>query len=412
MPTRLLLIALLFSSSGALGDGILLLPKTALAPHELGLIVNDSDPLSREVAAYYQRRRAIPERNVIHVRFVPRQASMDPNTFKGLYRMVQAKIPAHVQAFALAWARPYKVGCMSITSAFATGYDTRYCATENLPDKPCGVTSRSPYYASDSRRPHQDFNLRPTMLLAAENAQDARRLIDRGIAADGSFPKGTAYLLSTSDRNRTVRDTNFAKIAQALGSMLRIEVLKQDSLKDRDDVLFYFTGLTRVDHLDTLRFVPGAVADHLTSSGGHMRGPQQGGQMSSLRWLEAGATGSYGTVVEPCNFPSKFPNPGLLMAFYLRGESLIEAYWKSVARPGEGLFIGEPLAAPFQGRQIAFEGDSVDIPLSRVRPGTYRLQTAAYPVGPYRDTGRTLSVTGTLGEQRLAGLVRSYYRLQ
>ena len=39
--------------------------------------------------------------------------------------MVQANIPAHVQAFALAWTRPYRVGCISITSAFATGYDTR-----------------------------------------------------------------------------------------------------------------------------------------------------------------------------------------------------------------------------------------------------------------------------------------------
>jgi hypothetical protein len=26
---------------------------------------------------------------------------------------------------------------------------------------------------------------------------------------------------------------------------------------------------------------------------------------------------------------------------------LIEAYWKSVAWPGQGIFIGEPLARPF-----------------------------------------------------------------
>ena len=30
--------------------------------------------------------------------------------------------------------------------------------------------------------------------------------------------------------------------------------------------------------------------------------------MSSLKWLEAGATASYGTVVEPCSFPQKFPS--------------------------------------------------------------------------------------------------------
>jgi len=32
---------------------------------------------------------------------------------------------------------------------------------------------------------------------------------------------------------------------------------------------------------------------------------------------------------------------------YVRGESLIEAYWKSVRWPGQGLFLGEPLARPW-----------------------------------------------------------------
>ena len=90
------------------------------------------------------------------------------------------------------------------------------------------------------------------------------------------------------------------------------------------------------------------MADHLTSSGGNLTG--NGDQMSSLRWLEAGATGSYGTVVEPCNYLAKFPHPGIAIARYVNGETLIEAYWKSVAWPGEGIFIGEPLAAPFSRR--------------------------------------------------------------
>ena len=43
----------------------------------------------------------------------------------------------------------------------------------------------------------------------------------------------------------------------------------------------------------------------------------------------------------------KFPNPQLLMEHYLAGEALIEAYWKSVRMPGQGVFIGDPLAAPY-----------------------------------------------------------------
>jgi len=34
----------------------------------------------------------------------------------------------------------------------------------------------------------------------------------------------------------------------------------------------------------------------------------------------------------------------------MHGESLIEAYWKGVAWPSQGIFIGEPLAAPFASR--------------------------------------------------------------
>lgn len=90
--------------------------------------------------------------------------------------------------------------------------------------------------------------------------------------------------------------------------------------------------------------MPGAVADHLTSAGGVL---VDGGQMSSLKWLEAGATGTYGAVSEPCNYWQKFPNPAVLLNHYLAGETLIEAYWKSVYWPTQGLILGEPLASPY-----------------------------------------------------------------
>ena len=44
-------------------------------------------------------------------------------------------------------------------------------------------------------------------------------------------------------------------------------------------------------------------------------------------------------------------HPAIVIGRYLRGETLIEAYWKSVAWPGQGVFIGEPLAAPFRLRR-------------------------------------------------------------
>ncbi len=110
------------------------------------------------------------------------------------------------------------------------------------------------------------------------------------------------------------------------------------------DIIAYFTGVARVEELSKLRFHPGAAADHLTSTGGVLEG---GKQMSALEWLRQGATASYGSVSEPCNRVGKFPSPAVFLDHYLHGETLLEAYWKSVEMPGQGLFVGEPLARPY-----------------------------------------------------------------
>ena len=133
-------------------------------------------------------------------------------------------------------------------------------------------------------------------------------LIDRGVESDRSFPSGRAYLLNTPDKARNVRAVYFEKTAKKLKGVFPVEVLKANAISNRSDVLFYFTGLLQVPQLETLHFLPGALADHLTSLGGQLTDSTQ---MSSLRWLEAGATASYGTVVEPCNFSQKFPFPAL-----------------------------------------------------------------------------------------------------
>ena len=65
-----------------------------------------------------------------------------------------------------------------------------------------------------------------------------------------------------------------------------------------------------------------------------------------LAFLEAGASGTYGTIVEPCNWTQKFPDPADYF-YQTRGFSLAEAYYQSVLNPFEGLMVGEPLAAPF-----------------------------------------------------------------
>ena len=313
-------------------------PAAALEPAQLGVVVNTADPYSVEIGDYYVRRRGIPRGNVVFVTLPVGRDEIDRAAFEAARARVQAALPAEVQALALAWTTPFRVVCLSVTTAFAFGFDDAFCA------QGCRPTRASPYFDSPSATPFRQWSLRPAMLLAGSSVAEAKAMIDRGVAADGTFPRGTAYLLSTSDRARNTRARRY-DLASALAGPVRIRRIEGDELRDRTDVLFYFTGLTTVRGLETLRFLPGAIADHLTSAGGILTGHDQ---MSALRWLDAGATASYGAVMEPCNFQTKFPQPSVVIARYARGERLIEAYWKSVAWPGQGVFVGEPLAAPFR----------------------------------------------------------------
>ncbi|WP_254216802.1 TIGR03790 family protein [Synechococcus sp. CCY 9618] len=316
----------------------------------LAIVINAADPLSETIGRTYQAARLIPAAQVIRVRFPPGVSDLSPQVFRSVKRMVDRLTPAHVQVYALAWAAPYRVGCQSVTSAFTFGLDDRFCATG------CRTTALSPLFArGDVNRPWDQLRLRPSMLLAATSPDKARSLIQRGMASDGTAPPGTAYLLSSSDAARNTRASGYGRVAATVGSRFRVRLLRSDALVGADDVMAYFTGLAFPPGIRTNRYRPGAVADHLTSFGGRL---VDSTQMSALRWLEAGATGSYGTVVEPCNFPEKFSDPGLLLSYYLRGDTLIESYWRSVAMPGQGVFIGEPLARPWPA-QDAFRPDAV-----------------------------------------------------
>ena len=264
--------------------------------------------------------------------------SIDEKKFNEIYLQIKKQTPAAVQYYALAWSKPFKVACMSMTSAVAFGFDKTFCA------KGCKATRLSSYYNSDSVLPYEDLNIRPAMMLAGRSVKQVYAMIDRGLVSDSSKPEASVYLMSTSDKARNRRSWRYQIIKNSLSQRINVELINSDVLRDKKDVMFYFTGLVHVKEIDSNRFLPGAIADHLTSSGGNLFGSKQ---MSILNWLDAGATASYGTVVEPCAFTQKFPNPGIVIQRYLNGESLIEAYWKSVAWPGQGLFVGEPMAAPY-----------------------------------------------------------------
>ena len=338
---RAALLLLLLALHGAAPAPAQPVGTGGLGPEQLAIVVNDADPASIAVAAYYRERRGIPAANVVHVRIPGKPHSLEPARFRLLKAEIDSQLGPGIQAVLMVWTAPYAVACNSITAAYTLGFDAALCRDT------CAAGQPSAYFNARSRLPFASHGMRLSMLLPTESVAAAKALIDRGVTSGFRPVPASAYYLTTSEATRNSRAAFFPPAGRIEAKKLDIQRRQAEVLENAGDIMVYQLGKASVDKLDTLRFLPGALADHLTSYGGDLLGS---GQMSSLRWLEAGATASYGTVSEPCSHWQKFPNPSVLLRHYLQGDSAIEAYWKSVAWPAQGLFIGEPLAAPYRRR--------------------------------------------------------------
>lgn len=318
-------------------------PAGRLTAAQLGLVINTADPYSVAVGEYYIEKRRLTPEQVLRVA-LPVRGVLNTEEFDALREAIAVHFDARTQALALAWAQPWAVDCQSITGALALGLDSALCRQS------CAPSRSSPYFASASVQPYADFGWRPSMLLAAPDVAAARALIDRGVAADGEMlrrkrPPAQALLLRPPDSARNVRSRLYPPAGPVRGTGVELRVEEPAALAGAERLLLVQTGAARLDLPPRLDWLPGALADHLTSFGGQLT--QRGGQSSALEWIASGATASHGTVSEPCNHLQKFPHPQVLLLFYTQGATAIEAYWKSVAWPSQGVFVGEPLAAPF-----------------------------------------------------------------
>jgi uncharacterized protein (TIGR03790 family) len=323
----------------AIGAALLALAAHAegLSADRLGVLYDSAKPASVRIAAYYAEQRGVPAANLIGLS-LPDQAVIGRADLGRLRRTILDRLPSNVQSLLLVWSKPYAVECMSITSAIAAGYQPGLC------EPGCGRTTLSPLFDTQGWLPADTTGWLPAMMLPSDDEPLARAVIDRGVRADGSKPTGTVYLVRTQDESRNVRAAGYHDTEALVGGRVRILDESTPMQHPLPGAIAYFTGAERVAELHQIAFRDGAAADHLTSAGGMLEGTAQ---MSAVEWLRQGATASYGSVSEPCNHPGKFPSPAIFLDHYLRGDSLLEAYWKSVAMPGQGLFIGEPLSRPY-----------------------------------------------------------------
>ena len=180
-----------------------------LTADRLGVLYNLDEAGSRELAFMYASRRDVPKGNVFGVHLGVEVAA-SPDAFSMVRGQVLDELPTTVQSLLLVWTKPFAVGCMSITSAFASGYGTKFCEPK------CGLTAANPLFDTDSWLPADTVGWWPAMLLPSADGELARRVIERGIASDGTVPPGIVYLVRTQDTARNVRAADYVSAEATL----------------------------------------------------------------------------------------------------------------------------------------------------------------------------------------------------
>ena len=375
----------------ATGLAVLLVSTAGLFAGGSGLnvvvVVNQNSTNSVQLGNYYCEKRGVPPQNLLRIHWTGgnilwNRSNFETNLLNPLMAMLSSRgLTNQVDYVVLSMDIPYEVtatnGINSTTAALFYGFKTDDCTTNcpggvpgcNLPAASSnayagseGIFRQTPPIAAGS-------NSWLVTMLTSSNLAQAKAIIDHGVAGDGSFPTQTVWLAKSSDVFRNIRYLEFdntifdARVAGDF-SIVRTNINPPIGLTNQ---LGYMNGHYQFTIVSNA-FVPGAIADSLTSYGGLLFVPNNY-HTTLLVLLNAGASGSYGTVTEPCPYLQKFPSPQDYF-YQARGFSLAECYYQSLVNPYQGLIVGEPLAAPFARPPV---GAWTNLPANSVLSGVTNL---------------------------------------
>lgn len=321
------------------------------------VVVNQNSSNSLQLGNDYCQRRGVPPQNLFRMtgwtngNISWQQSDFENYLLNPLLAMISANgLTNQAEIILLSMDIPYRV--VNSNSENSTTSSLFYGFKTTDPSAPvCNLAADSTNSYSFSELPFTlaepetaSTNAFLAVMLTDTSLAQAETTLVRGLMSDSSFPPETVYLEKTTDVDRNIRFLAFDNAIQECRARNDYDVMRTNSdFTFFTNILGLDTGLTYLS-LETNGFVPGALGDNLDSFAGCIF--EYTGQTPLLAFLEAGASGSYGTVVEPCNYPYKFPDP-MVYFFQNRGFCLAEAYYQSLANPYEGLMVGEPLSAPF-----------------------------------------------------------------
>jgi uncharacterized protein (TIGR03790 family) len=380
---------------------VLAAPRGAAAgggPENVLLVVNAASDDSKTIANHYIELRNIPAENVLYLNWTGSKGAIKGSTFRSRIlmpvldaieeRTLSAQIDYVVYSSDFPWRidlqnlfpdQKFQVPFDPVASLTGATYLAPYIvnkspgivmpninwyvpgpiapnqlACQQLQNAPSrGFRSRYLWDSKGARTADEKAGQRyllSTMLAVTSgrgnNVAEVLSYLRRAAAADGTRPRGTIYFMANKGARSRPRDQCYEAIARRLQQVGVRAVVQQGTIpRSAKDVMGLMAGVASFDWSESgSAILPGAICEHLTSSGGVMRADAS--QTPLSEFLRQGAAGSSGTVKEPRAIQAKFPLPSLHL-HYARGCSLAEAFYQSVSGPYQLLIVGDPLCQPW-----------------------------------------------------------------
>lgn len=154
--------------------------------------------------------------------------------------------------------------------------------------------------------------------------------------------KGEVYFIVSDDIRSNCREWQFPAVKKELAELDVRANITGIFPGNADNIIGLMTGSASVDPGKDNVYLPGCMAEHLTSAAAQF-GTQ--GQTKLSAWISAGASASAGAVTEPYSLWPKFPHARFYV-HYASGCTMIESFYQSTRSPMQILFVGDPLVAP------------------------------------------------------------------
>ena len=332
------------------------------------VVVNQNSTNSIQLGNYYCEQRGVPPQNLLRINWPGGNTNWTKAEFDSLLRaplnamLASRGLSNQIEYVVLCMDIPYRVtettgstissGVNGTTSVLFYGFKPDGCTScpGGLPSCNLAPGSASLYAGSEGiyrQTPpiNAGSNSWLTILLTATNLAKAKALVDLGRASDSTFPTQTVFLAKSSDSVRNLRhlQADNAILNTRVQGNSRVVLTNVSSPSGLGPMLGFQNGV-QIFGMSALTVSPGAMMDNLTSFGGFLF--EYSEHTTAMDFINQGATASYGTVIEPCAYEAKFPDPQNYF-YQARGFSVAESYYQSLANPYHGILVGEPLAAPF-----------------------------------------------------------------